>query len=118
MRSDDLHTLPPGLPVPVDDGACQHLAGAAVPPVTLPSTAGREVRLDEAHPGPTVVFCYPRTGRPNEDPPGGADAWNAIPGARGCTPQACAYRDQHARLVGLGARVFGVSTQPTADQHE
>jgi peroxiredoxin len=118
MRSDDLHTLPPDLPVPVDDGACRHLVGAAVPSVALPSTAGRAVRLDETHPGPTVVFCYPRTGRPNEDPPGGLAAWNAIPGARGCTPQACSYRDHHAQLRALGARVFGVSTQSTADQRE
>jgi len=66
-------------------------------------------------PGRTVVYCYPRTGRPDEDLPGG---WDEIPGARGCTPQSCAFRDHHAELQGLGARVFGLSTQDTAYQRE
>src|SRR4029077_7520033 len=66
----------------------------------------------------TVVFAYPRTGRPGEDPPGGLEAWNAIPGARGCTPQACGYRDRFAELTALGVRVFGLSTQDTAYQRE
>jgi peroxiredoxin len=118
VRSDDLYALPPGLPVPVDDGACRHLVGATVPPVALPSTAGREVRLDQPSDGPVVVYCYPRTGRPDEEPPGGLAAWNAIPGARGCTPQSCAYRDRHAELRALGVRVFGLSTQPASDQRE
>ena len=64
------------------------------------------------------MFAYPRTGRPDEDPPGGLAAWDAIPGARGCTPQACAYRDRHGALVAAGARVFGLSTQDTAYQQE
>jgi peroxiredoxin len=115
MRSDDLYTLPPDLPVPVDDGACAHLPGLPVPPVALPSTAGRLVRLDEPFEGVTVVYCYPRTGLPDVDPP---DGFDAIPGARGCTPQSCAYRDHHQELSRLGARVFGLSTQETAYQRE
>lgn len=118
MRSDDLLTLPPDLPVPVDDGACDHLPGRPVPPVPLAATDGSTVRLDAPFPGRTVVFAYPRTGRPDEDPPGGLEAWDAIPGARGCTPQACSYRDHHAALVAEGVRVFGLSTQDTAYQRE
>jgi peroxiredoxin len=118
MRSDDLYTLPPDLPVPVDDGACRHLIGLAIPPVALASTADRLVRLDEPYSGATVIFCYPRMGRPDQDPLGGWEVWNAIPGARGCTPQACAYRDHYLQLQTLQARVFGVSTQAAADQRE
>ena len=65
-----------------------------------------------------MLYCYPRTGRPDQVPLGGEAAWNAIPGARGCTPQACAYRDHHAELTALGAAVFGLSTQDIADQRE
>ena len=65
-----------------------------------------------------MVFAYPRTGVPGEEPLGGEASWNAIPGARGCTPQACAIRDLHSDLVGAGARVFGLSTQDTAYQRE
>jgi peroxiredoxin len=118
MRPDDLYTLPPNLPVPEDDGACLHLTGMAVPAVELPSTAGRAVRLDEPVNGVTVVYCYPRTGRPDRDSPGGASAWNAVPGARGCTPQTCAYRDRFAQLQTLGAQLFGLSTQTTEEQIE
>jgi peroxiredoxin len=83
-------------------------------PTPLPSTAGRLVDVARL-PGTTVVYCYPRTGRPDQDPPPG---WNAIPGARGCTPQACAFRDRHQALQELGARVFGLSTQDTDEQRE
>jgi peroxiredoxin len=110
--------LPDDLPVPVDDGACDHLPGMEVPGVALPSTAGGTVRLaDQAAPR-TVVFAYPRTGRPGEDLPGGEAFWNSIPGARGCTPQACAYRDAAARFRELGVRLYGLSTQDTAYQRE
>ncbi|MBF6604934.1 MAG: peroxiredoxin [Chloroflexi bacterium] len=118
MRTDELLNLPEGLPVPVDDGACAHLPGTPLPPIGLPATDGSVVRLDEPTVSRTVVFAYPRTGRPNEDPPGGMESWNAIPGARGCTPQACAYRDRYAEIVGRGVRVFGLSTQDTAYQRE
>lgn len=115
MRRDDLHSLPPGLPVPVDDGSCDHLRGLAIPPITLPSTRGRLVRLDEVETPWTVVYAYPRTGVPDVDSPAG---WDAIPGARGCTPQTCAYRDHYAELRQLGATVFGLSTQTTEYQQE
>ena len=118
MRVNDLLNLPPDLPIPRDDGACAHLAGMALPPIGLPATDGSIVRLDDPAAPRTVVFAYPRTGRPGEDPPGGVDAWNAIPGARGCTPQACGYRDRYAELTALGVRVFGLSTQDTAYQRE
>lgn len=118
MRPDWLLSLPPDLPVPVDDGAADHLPGAAIPPVTLTATDGSSVRLDDPTAPRTVVFAYPRTGRPNEEPPGGTEAWDAIPGARGCTPQACGYRDHHAELVALGVRVFGLSSQDTDYQRE
>ena len=118
MQPAELLSLPPDLPVPVDDGATDHLPGMAMPPLALPATDGSEVRLDDASAPRTVVFAYPRTGRPGEEPPGGTVAWNAIPGARGCTPQACAYRDHFAELRSFGVRVFGLSTQDTAYQRE
>jgi peroxiredoxin len=105
------------LPVPEDDGAADHLRGVALPPVALPATDGGVVRLDEL-PGRSVVFAYPRTGRPGEESPGGDAGWNAIPGARGCTPEACSFRDEAARFRALGARVFGLSTQDTEYQQE
>ena len=114
-RSDSLYQLPKGLPVPQDDGACAHLTGMRVPAIALASTAGGTVDLS-ALPGRTVVYCYPRTGRPDEDPLPG---WDAIPGARGCTPQSCSFRDHYAELRTLGiSEVFGLSTQDTAYQNE
>jgi peroxiredoxin len=115
MRTDTLHTLPANLPVPVDDGACDHLVGMPMPVITLMSTTGREVCLADAAPHRTVVYCYPRTGEPDKDPPAG---WNDIPGARGCTPEACAFRDHFRELQALNATVFGLSTQTTAYQQE
>jgi peroxiredoxin len=113
-RSDNLHELPADLPVPEDDGACAHLPGLRLPSLRLPATDGRSVDL-AALPGRTVVYCYPRTGRPDQPPP---DGWDAIPGARGCTPEACGFRDHHAELRARGAAVFGLSTQETAYQQE
>ncbi len=113
-RSDDLYSLPADLPVPADDGACDHLVGMAVPSIALPSTSGEPVNLARL-PGRTVVYAYPRTGQPHQDPPPG---WDAIPGARGCTPELCSFRDHHQELRSLGARVFGLSTQDTAYQQE
>ena len=108
-RSDDLHTLPEGLPVPVDDGACDHLPGTPWPSLVLPSTDGGLVSLAgaAAQAAWLVVYFYPRTGLPDQDPPGGLAVWDAIPGACGCTPQACAYRDHHAALRARGAVVYG-----------
>ena len=113
-RIDDIHTLPDDLPIPEDDGAASHLLNAAVPRVALKTTTGEEVRLNSL-PGRTVLFCYPRTGRPDEELPPG---WNAIPGARGCTPEACGFRDAHAQFTELGARVLALSTQDSAYQRE
>ena len=107
--------LPSDLPAPVDDGACDHLPGLAMPSVRLPSSTGRLVDLGALGPGRTVIYCYPRTGRPGEPLP---TDWDAIPGARGCTPQSCAFRDHHRDLASLGAEVYGLSTQTTAYQRE
>lgn len=110
----NLTDLPDGLPVPTDDGACDHLPDAVLPSVALPSTAGRRVDLSTIA-GTVVVYCYPMTGRPDVPLPEG---WDRIPGARGCTPQACSFRDHHAELASLGAGVFGLSTQHSDDQRE
>lgn len=118
MNSPALASLPADLPVPTDDGACDHLKtpGFALPPgLQLPSTAGRTVE-PAALPGRTVLFVYPMTGQPGKDLPTG---WNEIPGARGCTPEACAFRDLHGELRAAGAAaVFGLSTQATDYQRE
>lgn len=113
-RSDDLSALPRDLPVPVDNGAAAHLPGMAVPARSLTATSGEAVNLARLA-GWSVVYCYPRTGRPDEEAPSG---WDDIPGARGCTTQSCAFRDQHAELLALGARVFGLSSQDSAYQRE
>jgi peroxiredoxin len=113
-RADDIHTIPEDLPVPEDDGAADHLLNAAVPPIALKATTGETVRLDE--PGRrTVLFCYPRTGRPDEELPPG---WNVIPGARGCTPEACGFRDAYQQFADLGVRVLALSTQDPDYQSE
>jgi peroxiredoxin len=115
MRSDNIHELPKDLPVPQDDGACDHLKGMKLPAVTLQATGGRKVDLSSLK-GTTVVYVYPRTGRPDQDLLPG---WNAIPGARGCTPQSCAFRDHYQELKRAGAsHVFGLSTQDTEYQRE
>jgi peroxiredoxin len=111
----DPMTLPANLPEPGDDGAADHLPGAGVPRVALPSTDGEEVEL-AALSGRTIVYAYPRTGRPGE--PSLVEDWDLIPGARGCTPESCGFRDHHAELAAAGARVFGLSTQDTAYQQE
>ena len=113
-RTDNLYTLPDGLPVPIDDGACAHLEGMEIPALSLPSTDGRSVLLNSLG-GTTIVYVYPRTGRPDKEPLSG---WNDISGARGCTPQSCAFRDQSSAFQELGANIFGLSTQDTAYQRE
>jgi peroxiredoxin len=111
---DGFGELPENLPVPEDDGAADHLPGARLPSMPLASTAGNLVDL-AALDGRTVVYCYPMTGKPGKDLPQG---WDGIPGARGCTPQSCSFRDHHAELRSLGARVYGISTQDTDYQTE
>jgi peroxiredoxin len=107
--------LPTDLPRPVDDGACAHLTDFRIPSVKLPATNGGSVDLSQL-PGRTIVFCYPRTGRPNEPVP---QEWDAIPGARGCTPQVCSFRDSYQALIEAGAdQIFGLSTQDTDYQKE
>ena len=113
-RADDIHTLPEDLPVPQDDGAADHLVSAAVPHIPLQATTGEQIRLSEL-PGRTALFCYPRTGRPDEELPPG---WNAIPGARGCTPEACGFRDAHSQFAEIGVRVLALSTQSPDYQRE
>jgi len=111
----DYLNLPEGLPVPADDGGARHLTGVRLPNVTLPATDGASVNLRNLT-GRTVVYAYPRTGEPGKPLPEG---WDAIPGARGCTPQSCAFRDHFAELKRLGvASLFGLSTQDTDYQRE
>lgn len=113
----DTSKPPADLPVPVDDGAADHLPGLSLPSLRLPSTAGDMVDLATlGRTGRAVLYCYPRTARPGTDLPEG---WDAIPGARGCTPEACGFRDHHAELAAAGASgVFGLSSQDTAYQRE
>jgi peroxiredoxin len=106
----DPHGLPGGLPVPVDDGAAAHLTGAELPDLVLPSSQGA-VNLRDFE----VLYVYPRTGRPDRPMLPG---WDSIPGARGCTPQSCGFRDHSAELAALGARVAGLSAQTVEDQIE
>ena len=110
----DVYTLPPDLPVPLDDGATGHLPGRMLPQLTLESTRGpvslRQLSLERL-----VLYIYPRTGRPETPSPPG---WDDIPGARGCTPQSCAFRDHAAELEALGATVAGLSAQPLEEQTE
>jgi len=107
--------LPEDLPSPVDDGAADHLLGRRVPALTLPATSGEPLDLS-ALTGRTVVYAYPRTGRPGEAPL--VEDWDEIPGARGCTPESCAFRDHHAELREAGADVVGLSTQDPDYQRE
>ncbi|WP_129842181.1 redoxin family protein [Streptomyces sp. RFCAC02] len=112
----DRTSLPAGLPVPEDDGAAAHLPGMEMPHLELRGTDGATVRLDALGAGRTVLYLYPLTGRPGTDLPEG---WNAIPGARGCTAEACGFRDHHQDLHAAGAaRVFGLSSQDTDYQRE
>jgi peroxiredoxin len=109
------NVLPANIPAPQDDGAARHLTGAALPDIALPATSGQPVILSRLK-GRSVVYIYPRTGVPGVANP---DGWDHIPGARGCTPQSCSFRDHAGELKGLGvAQLFGLSTQDTAYQRE
>jgi peroxiredoxin len=111
----DYESLPPDLPVPVDDGACDRLAGMRLPDISLESTGGGAARLLEVCAGRCVLYLYPRTGTPGVPLP---DGWDLIPGARGCTPQSCGFRDHAQELRDLGASVVGVSSQLPEEQLE
>jgi peroxiredoxin len=114
--TSNLYELPNDLPVPVDDRAADHLLGLRIPPIELKSTANRMVNLAEfSKRQRTVVYCYPMTGAPNQQLPAG---WDEIPGARGCTPQSCSFRDHFHEMKALDTLVFGLSTQTTEYQQE
>lgn len=116
----DISALPEGLPIPIDDGQARHLQGALLPELELPCTNGRNVSLHKMLMKPSVLFFYPRTGIPGQAPNLGfhGEDWDDIPGARGCTPQNCGFRDLTADFAQLGVQIFGVSTQDTAFQRE
>lgn len=107
--------LPANLPEPIDDGAADHLQGQQMPHVSLASTVGRWVDLSDLIAPRTVIYCYPMTGVPGKPLPKG---WDMIPGARGCTPQTCSFRDHHQELSEVKVDVFGLSTQTTEYQRE
>lgn len=111
----DLFALPTDLPIPQDDGACDHLVGMSVPTIVLQTTKKRIVNLAELSNYPTIIFFYPRTGIAT-DPV--KDGWDLIPGARGCTPQSCGFRDLYREFKTFGYEVFGASTQTTDFQFE
>ena len=110
----NLDQLPIDLPVPLDDGAASHLEGASLPNIGLRATDGSTINLAQLM-GRHVIYIYPMTGRPGVPLP---DGWDGIPGARGCTPQSCAFRDHHAELAALHTAVFGLSAQATDYQQE
>jgi peroxiredoxin len=114
LPKDVLINMPANLPIPEDDGGCDHLLGLRLPNMNIQSTSSGMVNLVHQT-GWVVIYCYPMTGRPGQVIP---DGWASIPGAAGCTPQSCSFRDRHGSLVALGAKVFGMSAQSTADQIE
>src|SRR6202050_5598250 len=107
--------LPADLPRPIDDGAAGHLVGVSMPKVLLCSTGGRIVDVSDLPAARTIIYCYPMTGVPGKPLPEG---WDTIPGARGCTPQSCGFRDHFEEIKALGAEVFGLSTQKSDYQIE
>lgn len=116
MTNNDYTSAPETLPEPKDDGQTDHLPGRTVRSVPLPATDGSEIELSSTRRW-TVVYCYPKTGRPDEDVI--PDGWDEIPGARGCTPEACGFRDHYQELNEAGANnVFGLSVQTSDYQRE
>lgn len=114
MSASSYNQLPDNLPVPLDDGAAGHLPGKLLPELDLASTRGGRVSLKNL-PGTVVIYCYPMTGVPGIPLP---DGWDQLPGARGCTPQSCSYRDHYQELHALGALVYGLSSQESEYQRE
>jgi len=110
----NLNQLPVDLPIPQDDGAADHLVGMSLPVISLGTTAHGQFNLGQTQ-GRIVIYCYPMTGQPNVPLP---DGWDQIPGARGCTPQSCSFRDHYQELQSLGADVVGLSVQSTEYQQE
>lgn len=116
MRQN-LNELPANLPQPVDDGKANHLTGLQFPPLKLHSTEGKQVDLLNEFQEPTVLFIYPRAGSPLEPNPN-PELWDSIPGARGCTPQSCGFRDLAHEFNTLGYKIYGLSIQSPAVQKE
>jgi peroxiredoxin len=112
--NDNLTELPKELPVPLDDGAAAHLEGMRLVNCALPATDGTTVELASLS-GLFVIYIYPMTGRPGVPLP---DGWDGIPGARGCTPQSCSFRDHYTELTALGSGLFGLSVQDSEYQRE
>jgi len=110
----NLYQLPANLPAPKDDGATNHLRGVKLPDILMPATNGTTMNLGQIK-GRLVIYCYPMTGKPNVPLP---DGWNQIPGAKGCTPQSCSFRDHYKEIQAKGAEVVGLSTQKTDYQQE
>ena len=111
----DLTKIPNDLPMPKDDGACNHLTNFTIPPISLPNQDGNLLRLNRLDTFRIVLYCYPMTGRPDRSLP---PNWDSIPGARGCTPQTCGFRDNYDEIVSLNAIPIGVSTQLVDDLKE
>lgn len=112
---NNLMKIPDGLPIPNDDGLCNHLQGIKIPDVTLLSTSGENINLNRLDNKWIVLYCYPLTGIPNKSLP---DGWDQIPGARGCTPQALTFKSNIERFEAINATVFGLSTQTSRYQNE
>ena len=112
--AQDFSQLPSDLPVPIDDGAGSLLLGKHLPDLVLNSTSGKQVNLSNIK-SRVVFYCYPMTGQPGVKLP---DGWDSIPGARGCTPQSCSFRDHHEELQALNTQVYGISTQKSLTQQE
>lgn len=116
MRNN-LNDLPANLPKPVDDGMTNHLSGHVIPDISLTATTGGNLKLTDIFSKPSVLFIYPRAGsplEPNTDP----ELWDSIPGARGCTPQSCSFRDLHQEFKTLGVNIYGLSIQSPVVQKE
>ena len=112
--TSNFNLLPTDLPIPKDDGTTNHLQGMKLPNISLKATDGKTINLGEIK-GRLVIYCYPMTGQPNVALPKG---WDQIPGARGCTPQSCSFRDHYQELQSLGAEVLGLSVQTIEYQKE
>lgn len=114
---DSVYDLPPNLPKPVDDGQADHLRGHAIPNIRLTATTGQDLALTEIFSKPSVLFTYPRAGSPLE-PNTNPELWDTIPGARGCTPHSCKFRDLHSEFKALGVSIYGASMQSPVVQKE
>ena len=111
----NLSVLPKDLPVPKDDGKCDHLEGSLIPSISLPNQDGNMLKINRTDTFRLIIYCYPMTGNPTKPLP---KDWNLIPGARGCTPQTCSFRDNYESFTKLNAVPIGISTQTTSEIKE